>query len=228
MDHWHVRRPPWLQSLKPALAEEIRRAALIRVYAPGEAIFGPTRQPEKVWILEHGLVRIHRLAPDGRQTTVALVRPGHVFGEVSVLSDSPRVGYAEAIRRSTCWRIPGEVFLRVMRSTPEASFEISKEIAGRMARVESRLEDLAFRSVDERVIRTLLRLAEDFGQPAGEWTQLELPLTQTELAMLVGTTRQSVNESLRSLVKRGFVARDRGHLALKSSALEKMSDASEA
>jgi len=186
-------------------------------------IFGPTREPENVWLVEHGLVRIHRLVPDGREVTIALVRPGHVFGEVPVLSDSPRVSFAEAMRRSTCWRVPRETFLRVVRSDPDAGFAISKEIAGRIARIESRLEDLSFRSVESRVARALLQLAEDFGQPAGEWVQLELPLTRAELATLVGTTRQSVSESVQGLVKRGWVARDRGRLALRVAGLREES-----
>jgi CRP-like cAMP-binding protein len=219
VDLWHLTRLSWLASLKPALAEEVRRAAFVRTYAPGEEIFGPKREPENVWLVEHGLVRLHRLAPDGRQVTIALVRPGHVFGGISVLSDSPRISFAEAMRRSTCWRIPRETFLRVVRSDPEAGFAITKEVAGRMARIESRLEDLAFRNVESRLARTLLRLAEEFGQPAGDWIQLEVSLTQAELATLVGTTRQSISETLGGLVARGAVARDRGRLALKRDAL---------
>ena len=224
MDFWHVRRPPWLEGLKPALAAEIRRSALVRTYAPDEAIFGPARLPENVWLVEQGLVRIHRLAADGRDVTLALVRPGHVFGEVPVLNDSPRISFAEAIRRSICWRIPRDDFVRVVRSDLDACFSISKEIAGRMARIESRFEDLAFRSVDSRVARTLLHLAEDFGRAAGEMVLLDLVLTQAELATLVGATRQSVSESLRRLVDRGCVARDRGYLAVRIADLEKTDD----
>ena len=206
---------------KPALAEEIRRAALIRVYAPGEMIFGPMRQPENVWLVEHGLVRMHRHASDGRQMTIALLRPGHVFGEVPVLSDSPRVSFAEAMRRSTLLAdFARNLPARGALGSPKRASRSARRSPDAWLRIESRLEDLAFRSVDVRVIRTLLRLAEDFGQLAGEWIQLELSLTQSELATLVGTTRQSVNESLRSLVERGVVARDRGRLALKSSALK--------
>lgn len=221
MDHWHLRRTPWVHTLKPAFEQMLRRAAQIRSYAPRETVFGPAREPENVWLVEHGLVRIHRLAPDGREVTVALVRPGHIFGEVPVLSDSPRVSFAEAMRRSTCWRIPRETFLTVLRSDPDACFSISKEIAGRIARIETRLEDLAFRTVDSRVARTLLHLAEDFGRRRGEWVELELPLTQRELATIVGTTRQSVSESLRGLLKSGWVARDRGCFALRIAELRK-------
>ncbi len=221
MSTWYVRRKPWLESLKPVQTEEIRRAALVRTFAPNELIFGPMREPENVWMVEHGLVRLHRTVPDGREVTIALVRPGHIFGEVPVLSEAARVSYAEAMRRSTCWRIPREVFLRVVRSDPEAGFSISKEVAGKLARIETRLEDLVFRSVEARLARTFLQLAEDFGMPAGDWVQLDLPLTQAELAMLVGTTRQTVSESLQELAKRGCVARDRGAIALQLGELEK-------
>jgi CRP-like cAMP-binding protein len=215
LEHWHVRRPPWLESLKPDLAQQIRRSALIRTFAPGDRIFGPTREVENVWLVEHGLVRLYRVVPDGREITISLVRPGHIFGEVPVLNELPRVSSAEAMRRSTCWRIPRESFLRVVRSDPEAGFAITKEIAGKIARIETRLEDMVFRSVESRLARTLAQLAEEFGVEAGEWVRLELPITQTELATLVGTTRQSVSEGLQGLAKQGHIARDGGSLSLR-------------
>jgi CRP/FNR family transcriptional regulator, cyclic AMP receptor protein len=223
-DHWHIRRSPWLDGIKPAMAAELRRAALVRSYAPAESIFGPLRLPENVWLVEQGLVRLHRLAPDGREVTIALVRPGHLFGEVPVLGDLPRVSFAEAMRRSTCWRIPRSVFLGVLRADPDASFSLSKEIAGKLARVESRLEDLAFRSVDARLARILFLLSEDFGRDTGEWVILDLALTQSELAQLIGTTRQSVSDSMRSLIGSGCVSRDRGFLALKLPELVKVGE----
>lgn len=223
MDHWHVRRLSWFEGLKPALAEEIRRAATVRSFACGDPVFGPSRQPENVWLLQNGLVRIHRLAADGREVTIALAQAGDLFGEVPVIGDLPRVSFAQAVRRSTCWRIPREAFLRVVRSNPEAGFAISKNIAGKMARIESRLADLAFCGVESRVARTLLHLAEDFGRPAGDWVELDLPLNQSELAKLVGASRQSVSESLRDLSMRGCVARERGRLALRIAALHEVS-----
>lgn len=117
--------------------------------------------------------------------------------------------------------MPRGAFLRIVRRDPEAGFAITKQVAGRLARIEARLEDLAFRSVDARVVRTLLYLAEEFGRPAGDWTEVDVALTQAELATLVGTTRQSVSECMRSLAKSGCIMRDRGRLALKLSKLRK-------
>lgn len=221
---WHVHRFQWLESLPPALAESLRRNSAARLYQKGEMVFAPTPDPKFVCALMEGLVRMFRSAPSGDELTVGYVRPGEVFGELAALSDRPREHYAQAKHRSKVLRIPKEEFLKAVTSNRAALFEVTKQVGGRLRRIESRFEDLVFRNIQSRLARLLLQLAEDFGEVGPEWTAIELPLTQQEIAELLGTTRQTVNTTLRELSEAEIIAREeRRILVLRRDRLEQIS-----
>lgn len=214
-DVWHLRRVEWVSRLRPAEAEQLWRESSARSHGPGEMVFGPTRNPSFVYYLESGLVRLFRASPSGEELTIGFVRPGELFGELAVLPDAERASYAETRRRSKVWRIPVETFRKVVTSQAGALFEVTKQIGGRLEQIESRLEDVVFRDVRTRLARLLLRLGQDFGeQHEDESISIALSLTQTDLATLIGATRQTVSTALTELREAGLIGRDRRELVL--------------
>lgn len=223
---WHVHRFQWLESLPPSLSESLQRKSAVRVYQKGEMVFAPAPEPRFVCALVEGLVRLFRSAPSGDELTVGYVRPGEVFGELAALEDKPREQYAEAKHRSKVLRIPKEEFLKAVTSNRAALFEVTKQVGGRLRRIESRLEDLVFRNIHSRLARLLLQLAEDFGEKGEEWTAIELPLTQQEIANLLGATRQTINSTLGDLSEQGLIEREgRRILLLQPQRLRELSAA---
>lgn len=215
IDVWHIRNVQWLRDLPTEETERLRRGATAREHERGETIFAPNPTPQSVYLLERGLVRIYRLSDDGAEATFGYVVPGEVFGELSLLGGGGgRESFSQAVRRSTVWRIPGDLFREVVRRSPGMTLEVTKQIAGRMKRIESRVEDLVFRDVRSRLARVLLELADRFGrrEPAG--IEIDLPLTQSDLATLVGSTRQTVNVALGHLEKDGLLSHRHRHFVL--------------
>lgn len=206
-DLWHLPKVDWFKTLPASEAEAIRRASPTRIYERGELVFGPSHHPEHVYLLEEGLVRIYRTSPRGDQLTVGYVRPREVFGEVSVLTDEPRRSFAEARNRSLVLQIPQQVFIKGLQSTSHALYEVTKKIGRRLLSCQSRIEDLAFYNVPTRLARLLLRLAEKFGREIEGGHSVGLPLTQSEIATLIGTTRQTVSAALRELIDVGLIER---------------------
>ncbi len=204
---WHLRRIDWLKALPAQEAQELQRASTCREYARGEMVFTPNPTPHSVFLLARGLVRVYRLAPSGAETTFGYVAPGEVFGELTAFGNHPRESFAQAVRASTIWRIPREAFERVVAAKPSLVLAITKQMGQRMKRIESRVEHLVFRDVRARLARVLSELAEDFGRAEDGSRLIDLPLTQAELATLVGTTRQTVNATLRRLEAEGLVGR---------------------
>jgi CRP-like cAMP-binding protein len=136
-DHWHLRGLNWLSTLTPSQLAAVRRAARVRAYRRGEAVFRPTRVPRHVYLLEEGLVRIFRVSPGGDELTVGYVRPGEIFGEVSVLTGGPRESFAQAARPARILELPKDVFLKVVRSS-RPLYEVTKRIGLRLIRCQSR------------------------------------------------------------------------------------------
>jgi len=139
---------------------------------------------------------------------------GEVFGEMAAFGDYPRESYAQAVRPSRVWKIPGDVFRSLLAVRPEFGFEITRQIGTRLKRIESRVENLVFRDARSRVAYMLLELASDFGRASDGHVVLDVDITQSELATLVGSTRQTINATLREFEREGWIGHEGRHLVL--------------
>jgi len=208
-DFWHLQDVDWLSELSYDERETLRKKSFRRQYDGGEIVFMPVPNPDSVYLLEAGLVRIYRLSETGLETTLGYVRAGEVFGELAVFGDYPRESFAQAVDPSMVWKIPRHSFQPYVESRPGLAFEVSKQIGERLKRIESRVENLVFRDVASRVILILLELARQFGLERKDGSVLvDVHITQAELATLVGSTRQSVNATLGELNEKGLVGRE--------------------
>jgi len=192
----------------------LRGASVYREYAAGETIFAPESHPHSLYLLERGLVRIYRISKEGAETSFGYVASGEVFGEMAAFGDYPRESYAQAVRRSRVWRIPGGVFRSLVAERPELGFEVARQIGTRLKRIESHVENLVVRDARSRVAYILLELASDFGRASEGRVAIDVDITQGELATLVGSTRQTVNATLREFEREGWIAREGRHLLL--------------
>jgi CRP-like cAMP-binding protein len=215
---WQRNGFDWLADLSEADSERLRRSSSSQQYARGAIVFEPAAQPQSVYLLEQGLVRIYRLSAEAAETTLGYVRAGEVFGELEVFSDRPRESFALSVRPSRIWRVPRVELQRVLGSHPRIAISVSEQIVRRFKRIESRVESLALRSLRSRIGHILLELAEDFGRAVDGEIRFELPLSQLDLATLVGATRQSVNACLRDLREAELVAYRGRHFSLPDPA----------
>lgn len=217
-DHWHLRRGNWLATLSPEEREPLRRASSSAVYEAGEAVFGPTRDPRHAYLLEQGLVRIYRIALGGKELTLAYVRPGELFGDIALIAERPRATFATTRRRSTILRIPRKAFMDVVRANNAILYQVAKKLGAALIHCQTHVEDLVFHDVRTRLIRSLLHLAQQFGRPRGGGAEVGVPLTQEEMATLIGASRQTVSEMLGDLAAAGLVERQGRELVLRDVA----------
>jgi CRP-like cAMP-binding protein len=205
-DFWHLHGIDLLSELSDADTERVLRTSSVREYARGETIFEPAPEPQSVYLLERGLVRIFRLSSLGDEATLGYVRPGELFGELGAFSEQPRESFASAVRGSRAWRIPRTELRRIFDRHPRIVLSVTAQIGNRFKRIESRVENLVFRNLRARIAFILLELAEDFGRDDGGARLIDLPLSQGDIATLVGATRQSVNGCLRELREAGLIS----------------------
>lgn len=201
-----LRRVDWLADVNDeelaALPEGRSRACKL-----GQVIFSPSAAPNSVFFCVDGLVRIYRMWPDGNEVTLGYVGPAEVFGELGAFNDYPRESYAMAATRCTVCELRTDAFRTLMASHPEVLERVTKQIVKRLKRVESRVANLVFRDAFTRMCATLLELGEDFGVTGAGDVKVDIPLTQSEFATLVGTSRQTVNAGLKKLEDDAVVAR---------------------
>lgn len=177
-----------------------------------EPIYLPGDLSRQVYLLKSGRVKISRITEDGREVTLALLRPGEIFGELEVLEETPRDTMAEALDDVELCIIQREDFLKILRAKPDLSIRLTKLIGFRLRNIESRIEELVFRDVPARLARLLMEMAKEFGKQEGEreGVRIGARLTHQEIANLIGSTRETVSATLGEFKRQGLLHLD-GH-----------------
>lgn len=214
VDLWHLQNINWLNELPAASLESLRAAATMLSVQRGEMIFEPVREPQFVFLLESGLVRIFRRSVQGAEITLGYVHPGEVFGELTVFTDKPRESYAVAAKPSVIVKVGRGVFADVIRNSESVVFTVATQIGDRFKQIESRAEDLVFRGARSRVAKIILQLDESFGETDEHPPVIDVHMTHGELATLAGTSRPTVSIALAELEKTGSIARSHGGIAI--------------
>jgi len=172
---------------------------------------------DSVYLIKEGRIKLSRSNADGREVTLDLLGPGEIFGELSLSGEGQRNHTAEAVEPSLVCIFSRQKFTEALKRHPELTFRMIKLIGFRFRELESRLEDLAFQSVSQRVRSTLRRLAEKHGIPGPDSTRLSI--TQKDLAFLIGASREAVAEELAHLKQQGLLQTSYRSLLLKPQLL---------
>ena len=158
---------------------------------------------DKIYLVKKGLVRLGMVNADGNEITLDVLGPGEIFGELAVTDEKRRSHFAEATEDSLVCIFSRTQFHKFLTEHPELTFNIMKLIGFRLREVETRLQDLTFKSVSERLRTTLVRLAERHG--IKETDGIRLTITQKDIAYLVGATREAVAEEIARFKRAGLL-----------------------
>jgi CRP/FNR family cyclic AMP-dependent transcriptional regulator len=217
-----------LRGLTPSQQHEVHAGLIWRQYSARDTLVREGDPSTSVYLMASGHVAVRVSARGGPALTLAVVGPGGSFGEVSATSPrgfrTTEVVALDAVRVGV---VPGRVFDRLRRSSPALNSTLAEILALRVQELIVRFEQTLQESVPRRTARCLLELADCFTvspgrpTPAAEASEPEapepeapvvIPLTQDDLAGLVGATRASVNQALQSLYSTGYVRSGRGRI----------------
>jgi CRP-like cAMP-binding protein len=184
-------------------------------YKKGQLIFQEGDQAESLFVVIEGMVKITVMSPDGEQMVLTTLGPQDTFGELALLDGRPRSATAEVLKDTRVLAITREAFLTVLekdRRLVEAVFSTLGEL---LRRLTQRAADFVFLDLHGRVAKLLIDMSERRGEAEGDDVTLDLQLTQSDLAAMVGGSRQSVNQILRAFEERGYIEITGRHLVIK-------------
>lgn len=207
-----LRRVPSLAPLSRDDLLDLAAAARRRSYAKGQVVFHRDDPGDSLHIIATGEVRVVLSSPEGEDVTLALLGPGDFFGELSLLDGGPRSATTIAAEATETLVVQRDRFLRWIQSRPGAATVMLAALGRRLRAADELVGELAFLDVHSRLVKKLLDLA----GPAAEGDQVELHLSQDELASMVGVTRESVNKHLQFFKKRGAIDVYRRRIVLRS------------
>jgi CRP-like cAMP-binding protein len=202
----------------PALLEEIALASTERTYAAGERIFARGDHGTSLYVLVEGRVRIEVVASSGRAFLLGAMGAGEVFGDLAVFDEGPRSADAVALEDTRCVVVPRAAVLDVARSDARLLDAVIRSFGALARRLTDRLTQFALLDAPGRLAAVLLDLGCE--APADDDGAMPLPLNQSDLARMIGASRQTTNQALREFESRGYiVVRDRTMLIHDRAAL---------
>ncbi|HEV2218102.1 MAG TPA: Crp/Fnr family transcriptional regulator [Candidatus Dormibacteraeota bacterium] len=193
------------QDLSPAEVEGLAHLAVERNLVRGEDACRVGDPADELWIIVAGQFKEYRLDPDGNEYVNELMGPGQVFGEPGIFSsERNRVVNVTALEHSTVLTIHRDALFSFLIAHPPAMLRLLEGIASEARTARPEVTMMAYSSLSERVIAKLLQLAQ-WDETSKRDGVVELQISQSLLASMVGATREKVNRALAPLVEDGLV-----------------------
>ena len=202
-------------TLPPDVVARVAAEAETRELRRGDVLFREGDPGTELFLVTAGRIAIANRSFDGRESVVALMENGDVFGEMSLFDGQGRSAEARALEPSTVQAIPFDPLRTVLDEQPELLWHVLALLARRIRSMDAALADSVFLDVTGRTAKRLLELA-------GDADEFQLPITQEELAGLVGASRERVNKAISSFVRLGWLEqRDRRYKITNRVQLER-------
>jgi CRP-like cAMP-binding protein len=163
-----------------------------------DVVFEEGEEADEMFVVQSGRVAIGRRSPDGRESLVALMEPGDLFGEMSLFDEGSRSASARALERSSLLGLPYGGVRSALDEEPQLLWNVVSLLAQRLRTTDDALADAVLLDVTGRTAKRMLELA-------GDQSEFQLPITQEELAGLVGASRERVNKSIAAFIRLGWI-----------------------
>jgi CRP/FNR family cyclic AMP-dependent transcriptional regulator len=196
-------------------AERLKRLTEIlrkKVVPSGTNMITAEQPGEVVYVILEGTVKILIEQVDGREVILAFLGAGDTVGEMSLVDSSGRSANVMTMERCTLLWMDRATFQEMLRNVPEFAQNLVKLLAGRLRMANEQIQSLSSLDVAGRLARQLLAFAERYGRPAEDGgTMIPLRLTQSDLAELVGASRERVNQVMVEFRQKDLLSVDSTH-----------------
>ena len=209
-----LRRVPIFTSLGAGQILEISRVARRQRYDRDDVVFYQGDPGDTFYVILQGQVKVSVSSSEGQEAILVMLDAGDSFGEFALLDEQPRSATIQATRPTEVIAIRKEEFHRIIRQSPEIALGLLRVMTKRLRDTDQLVQDAAFLDVAERLAKKLLSLVEQHGRITGRGIELDIHLTQQDLAAMIGATRESVNKQLGAFRDRGILAVDRQRITI--------------
>jgi len=186
------------------------RTLRARRFRRGEVLFHEGDPGDALFVVASGAVKVVVPSEEGEEAILATLRRGDFLGELALLDGAPRSASAVALEATEALALPRDQFLALVAAEPAIRDALLASLAGELRRLTTHVAELHFLDLTGRLAARLARLAEEHGDRLPDGTvRLDAPLTQSDLAAMIGATRQSVNKLLGEFEADGLLKMER-------------------
>ena len=208
-------RCPLFSGLGPEPLQAIAQTLRRRRFRRGEVLFHEGDPGDSLFIVASGAVKVVVPSEEGGEAILATLQRGDFLGELALLDGAPRSASAIALEATETLALPRDRFNALVASEPVIRDALLSSLAGELRRLTAHVAELHFLDLTGRLAARLARLAEEHGMREADGSiRLDAPLTQSDLAAMIGATRQSVNKLLGEFVEEGLLRLDRDAIVI--------------
>ncbi len=212
---WYLKNLDIFSHLNDDQYQMIDRLAAMRPVRKGEVLYFQGATDKKFYMLKKGAVKITKLTPHGNEIILDIFSGVTLFGEIGVLNPQERDESAIVVEDGLICTMTKEDFERLVQMIPGLVIKMTKMIGLRRWRIENKLLDLLYRTVEQRLAKTFLNLLDDFSIPQGNGYLLKIKLTHKDFADLIASTRETVTAALNKLKNEGLIDFEGKYLVIK-------------
>ena len=207
-----------LGKLSSSEIDTLLRYSRVERYPAGEEIFAKGSPGNSLMIVLRGRVRISSISLTGKEIVLNIIDAGEIVGEIALLDGGERSGDAVAMTDCELLVLNRRDFMPFIENRADICLMLIKILCQRLRQTSEQVEDLQFRHLESRIAKALLHHSERSGQQAIDGKALELHISQSELAHIVGSSRESVNKQLQAWHKAGFIDLAKGSIVIRDRA----------
>lgn len=211
----------YLKDIFGALKDEevrlIDQNCTVRKIKKGETLYLQGSADKHVYVLKEGVVKITKITPEGKEIILDIIGEGSLFGECPFAELQERDESATVLNDGLMGILKTEDIKNLAQKIPALSIHITKMFGFRRMKIENKLIDLLFKTVEQRLAKVLLNLIEDFGITYDGGYLLKIKLTHKDFAALIASTRETVSATFSRLKSQGLIDFERKYVIVKSS-----------
>ena len=210
-----LRGIPIFSELDEADIRQLAGRCISRTVSSGHLLFSTGEACRGLYIIESGQVRIYRASPEGREQVLHVEGPGRPVGELPLFDGGVYPASAVTTEETRLVFLPRPDFEHLYRTHPDIAQAVIRTLGRRLRHLIHLAETLAFRDVAARLALLIVGYAERAGRSTPAGIELTLDRTQEELALEIGTARESVSRAMKQLRRKGLIeALDRNRLLI--------------
>ena len=177
-------------------------------YKKGDTLIHGEDEPQGIYYLVKGNVRMFSLTADGKEFTLNIFKPNSYFPMIWAIADIPNAYYYEAMSDIEVVRAPkNDVLTKLIKNDQKVLFELTKRIMVGMGGLLTRIQYLLTADAHQRVASVIVMLTKRFGEKKKYKMIIEIPFTHQEIANLAGLTRETTSLELKKMTDKKLVYR---------------------
>lgn len=211
-----IRKIPIFSGLNLEELNQVSNIYISRKYKKGQIIFFEGEPGEAVYFVKEGKIKVYKSDAEGREYILHIFGPGNIFAETVLLGGDPYPANAEAVEDSVVGVIKNSDLEELLKKNTDIAFKIMKILSNRLRESQEKLKNFVFRDTFDRTACALHKMSLEHGTKTPRGIEVELPITRTELASIVGNSRETVTRMLSEMRRKGIIDMDKQKIIVKN------------